>query len=169
MCTENEVRKVIQGAGLIGDPSYIPWLIGHMADDKWARLAGESFSMITGADLALLDLERKPPENIDSGSNDDPEDENVDMDADEDLPWPDQVRVQAWWTQHGTRFAQGTRHFVGAPVSRNHCLDVLKNGYQRQRIAAAYHLCLLAPGTPLFEWRAPAWRQQRELEQIGQL
>jgi hypothetical protein len=50
-----------------------------------------------------------------------------------------------------------------APPSRAHCIGILKNGFQRQRIAAAYHVCLLNPGTPLFEWRAPAWRQQREL------
>jgi uncharacterized protein (TIGR02270 family) len=160
------VRALIQGTGLAGDPTYISWLIGHMADDKLARLAGEAFSVITGADLAWLDLERKPPENIETGPNDDPDDADVEMDADDGLPWPDQSRVQAWWAQHGPRFSPGSRHFVGAPVTRSHCIDVLKNGYQRQRIVAAYHLCLLNPGTPLFEWRAPAWRQQRELAQM---
>jgi uncharacterized protein (TIGR02270 family) len=162
-----KARTLLQGAGCVGDPAYIPWLIGHMTGDKLARLAGEAFSMITGVDLAELDLERDPPEAIGAGPNDDPDDGNVDMDADEDLPWPDGTRVQAWWTQHGARFTQGVRHFVGAPVSRNHCVDVLKNGYQRQRVAAAYHLCLQNPGTPLFEWRAPAWRQQHELARIA--
>src|SRR5262249_35410179 len=51
-----DLRWVIQGGGIAGDPTYIPWLIGHMADDQYARLAGEAFSSITGADLALLDL-----------------------------------------------------------------------------------------------------------------
>jgi uncharacterized protein (TIGR02270 family) len=160
------LRAIIRGTGYIGDPKYVPWLIGHMANDEFARLAGESFSMIAGVDLAWLDLERKPPEDFASGPNDDPEDENVDMDEDDDLPWPDQAKVQAWWNQNGARFTTGVRHFMGAPPSRAHCIDVLKNGYQRQRIAAAYHLCLLNPGTPLFEWRAPAWRQQRELAQM---
>jgi uncharacterized protein (TIGR02270 family) len=162
-----KVRMLLQGSGLVGDPAYVPWLIGQMTDDKLARLAGEAFTLITGVDLADLDLERNAPEDLETGPNDDPEDPNVDMDADEDLPWPDQKLVQAWWTRHGARFAQGSRHLVGAPVSRDHCVDVLKSGYQRQRIAAAYHLCLLNPGTPLFEWRAPAWRQQRELAQLA--
>jgi uncharacterized protein (TIGR02270 family) len=161
-----KIRKQIQGAGLSGDVAYVPWLIGHMADDKLARAAGEAFSTITGADLALLDLERKPPHTIEAGPNDDPEDADVEMDADESLPWPDQRLVQAWWAQNGSRFAQGVRQFMGAPITRANCIEVLKNGYQRQRIAAAYHLCLLNPGTPLFEWRAPAWRQQRELAQM---
>jgi len=160
------LHTIIRGSGYIGDPRYVPWLISHMANDEMARVAGESFSTITGLDLAWLDLERKPPEDLQSGPNDDPEDENVDMDEDDDLPWPDQIKVQAWWDQNGARFTTGVRHFMGAPPSPAHCIDVLKNGYQRQRIAAAHHLCLLNPGTPLFEWRAPAWRQQRELAQM---
>jgi uncharacterized protein (TIGR02270 family) len=159
-------RAVIKGSGYVGDAKYVPWLISRMSDDKFARLAGEAFSMITGLDLAWFDLERKPPEEFESGPNDDVENDDVGMDEDDGLPWPDQARVQAWWDQHGSRFTSGVRHFMGAPPSRGHCIDVLKNGFQRQRIAAAYHLCLLNPGTPLFEWRAPAWRQQRELDQL---
>jgi hypothetical protein len=52
---------------------------------------------------------------------------------------------------------------MGEPLNRENCLRVLKEGFQRQRIAAALYLSLLNPGTPLFEWRAPAWRQQRLL------
>jgi hypothetical protein len=55
---------------------------------------------------------------------------------------------------------------MGAPVTRAHCIDVLKNGYQRQRILAAHYLCLLDPGTPLFNTSAPAWRQQKLLAQM---
>jgi hypothetical protein len=44
---------------------------------------------------------------------------------------------------------------------------LLKNGFQRQRMAAAIYLCLLKPGTPLFNCAAPAWRQQRLLEKMG--
>lgn len=161
------LRLVIKGAGYVGDPKYIPWLIGHMASAELARVAGESFSMITGLDLAQPPFELARPENFESGPTDDPEDESVAMDEDDGLPWPDQPSVQAWWNDRGARFTTGVRHFMGRPPSRDHCIDVLKTGYQRQRIAAAYHLCLLSPGTPLFEWRAPAWRQRRELAQMA--
>ena len=83
------LRWLIQGAGIVGDPTYVPWLIGHMDKVETARLAGEAFSLITGLDLALLDLERKPPEDFESGPNDDPDDPNVEMDEDDGLPWPD--------------------------------------------------------------------------------
>jgi uncharacterized protein (TIGR02270 family) len=154
---------LIKGAGLIGDPTYVPWLMKHMADDKLARLAGESFSLITGADLALLDLERPPPEDLQSGPNDDPNDANVDMDQGDDLPWPDLERIERWWAQNSARFVAGQRYFVGAPVTREQGIEVLRTGYQRQRILAAQHLCLLEPGSVLFEWRAPAWRQSQVL------
>ena len=84
-------RTLIQGTGIAGDPFYVPWLIKQMADEKTTRLAGESFSFMTGLDLAYLDLERKPPEGVEFGPTDNPEDEEVAMDADDSLPWPDPV------------------------------------------------------------------------------
>jgi len=156
-------RRMMRLAGWVGDVQVIPWLISLMADDVWARLAGESFSMITGADLALLDIERKPPEGIDFGPNDNPDDDNVAMDEDDSLPWPDQAKVQAWWQANAARFAPGQRYFAGEPPSPAHCMHVLKTKGQRQRIMAAEYLCLLRPGTKLFPVAAPAWRQSRWL------
>jgi uncharacterized protein (TIGR02270 family) len=160
------IRLLIQGIGIAGDPHYVPWLIQQMQDLKLSRLAGESFSYITGLDLAYLDLERKPPEGVDFGPNDDPNDDNVAMDEDDGLPWPDVEKISNWWQANDQRFAPGTRYFMGEPPSTAHCLDVLKNGYQRQRMAAAIYLCLLKPGTPLFNCAAPAWRQQRLLAKM---
>jgi hypothetical protein len=56
---------------------------------------------------------------------------------------------------------------MGKPPTWEHCLDVLKNGFQRQRIAAAEYLCLLRSGTPLFNTSAPAWRQKRLLDKMS--
>jgi uncharacterized protein (TIGR02270 family) len=163
----SSLRWLIRGAGLVGDPAYVPWLIGHMADNKTTRLAGEAFCLITGLDLAWLDLEVKPPESFDSGPNDDPNDPNVEMDEDDGLPWPDTLQIQAWWQANSQHFQPGTRYFMGAPLNRDTCLRVLKDGFQRPRIAAALYLSLLNPGTPLFEWRAPARRQRRLLAEMA--
>jgi uncharacterized protein (TIGR02270 family) len=138
-----------------------------MADPKTARVAGEAFTLITGVDLSIAQLDGDPPERFESAPNDDPDDSDVEMDADEGLPWPDVNKVQAWWDANGHKFQPGTRYFMGAPVTRQHCIDVLKRGYQRQRILAAHYLCLLEPGTPLFNTSAPAWRQQRLLAQMS--
>jgi uncharacterized protein (TIGR02270 family) len=161
------LRWAIQGAGITGEASYVSWLVGYMSDDKLSRAAGEAFSLITGADLALLDLERKPPEGVESGPTDNPSDPNVDMDQDDGLPWPDPARVESWWAKHQSRFTPGNRYFLGESATRAHCTAVLKNGYQRQRVLAAQYLCLLEPGTVLFNTSAPAWRQQQLLGQLN--
>jgi len=59
----------------------------------------------------------------------------------------------------------GRRYFMGAPVTREHCIGVLTRGRQRQRSLAAHYLCLLEAGTPLFNTAAPAWRQERWLQE----
>jgi uncharacterized protein (TIGR02270 family) len=162
-----QLRWLILGSGIAGDPKYIAWLIKHTHEDTTARLAGESFSLITGVDLSALNLGRAQPEGFEGGPNDEPDDPDVEMDLDDGLPWPDSTKVEKWWAANSGRFAPGTRYFMGAPVTREHCIDVLKNGYQRQRILAAQYLCLLDPGTPLFNTSAPAWRQQRLLAKMG--
>ena len=164
--TLKDARRVINGSGIAGDAAYVPWLIEQMADPARARLAGEAFSTISGMQLGQAALDQPAPENFEFGPNDDPDDPNVDMDRDDGLSWPHVDRIKKWWAVNASRFQPGTRYFMGAPVTRAHCIDVLKNGYQRQRILAAHYLCLLNPGTPLFNTSAPAWRQQRLLAQM---
>ena len=74
---------------IIGDPMYIPWLINLMTVPEVSRVAGEAISMITGVDLAYDDLDGEWPEGFESGPAENPEDEDVAMDSDEDLPWPE--------------------------------------------------------------------------------
>jgi uncharacterized protein (TIGR02270 family) len=164
-------RRLIRRCGVLGDAYFVPWLIGQMADLPVSRLAGEAFTLMTGADLAKLDLERKPPDGASDGQfggpNEDPADDNVALDEDESLPWPDPERVQGWWQANQGNFTAGQRFFMGAPPSPAQALKVLREGYQRQRIAAAQWACLLTPGTKLFPTAAPAWRQQRWLAEMG--
>jgi hypothetical protein len=61
----------------------------------------------------------------------------------------------------------GQRFFMGEPPDAQNCRRVLRHGGQRQRIAAAEHLCLLEPGTRLFPTNAPAWQQQRWLDAMS--
>ena len=153
----------IRGSGIIGDPAYVPWLINEMSKPATARRAAKSFSLITAVDLAVSGLHTNRPEDFESGPTDNPEDVDVVPDADDGLPWPNPEKVQQWWAVNGSRFQKGTRYFMGQPVTREHCIGVLKSGYQRQQILAAHYLCLLEPGAPLFNISAPAWRQQRLL------
>ena len=157
-------RLLITAIGVHGDPSSIPWLIEQMDVPEHARVAGEAFSMITGVDLAYDDLERDRPEGFESGPTENPEDEDVALDPDEDLPWPAPELIARWWQANAARFAAAQRYLCGQPVTEAHCREVLRAGFQRQRIAAALELALMRADRPLFEWRAPAFRQQAALK-----
>lgn len=156
-------RNLTAGSGMVGDPLYVPWLIKQMEIPEMARLAGESFSFITGADFAYEDLEGERPEGFEYAPTENAQDGEVALDADEGLPWPDPKKVQAWWNANKSHFQTGIRYLVGAPISEAQCQKVLREGFQRQRCAAALELALLKPDERLFEVRAPGWRQQRLL------
>ncbi|BBP59401.1 TIGR02270 family protein [Pseudomonas sp. St316] len=156
-------RVGIQAIGLLGDPVCVPWLIQQMSDLPYARVAGEAFSLITGADLALLDLELQDLPDFDAGPNDDPQDPNVAMDPDENLPWPDPQLITAWWQAHGGDFQAGVGYVLGQPQSESSFQQVLAQGQQRQRIAAVCGIARYRPTEVLFPTSAPAWRQKRLL------
>ena len=58
----SRLRLAALGAGAAGDPALAGVLIEWMGIEAVARVAGEAFSTITGADLAYLDLDQDPPE-----------------------------------------------------------------------------------------------------------
>ena len=161
------IRLAIIAAGTIGDPALVPWLISLMSQLPLARLAGESFTMIAGVDLAYRDLERKPPEDFNAGPTEDPKDENVEMDPDDNLPWPEPTLVQKWWDKNRSQFQNGTRCLLGKPMTAEWLKTVLRDGRQRQRAAAALELAIRNPGQPLFNVKAPGFRQIELLGKPG--
>lgn len=149
------VSTTLRAASWAGDVQVVPWLIKHMADDRNARLAGEAFSFITGANLVKLDLDRTgtPPADVPG--------EHVAYD--DTLPWPDPDAVRAWWLRQARFLPHDVRCFSGAPVSQSICQAVLISAGQQQRYSAALLKSLTNPGTPLFNVAAPAHRQERLL------
>lgn len=160
------IRCAVIGAGVIGDPVLVPWIIEKMKIPELARVAGEAFTMITGADIDQEELRSRRPEGFAAGPNDDPDDENVAMDADDNLPWPNSESIRLWWNEHKGTFQGGARYLLGKPIATEHLRHVLKTGCQRQRAAAALELALMQPGKPLFNVRAPGFRQRIEVEHI---
>lgn len=155
-------RLAIQAAGAAGDPVRLPWLLERCAEPALARVAGEAIALITGVDIAFLDLDGEPPAGFTPpGPTDDPADPEVDTDPDEHLPWPDPAKLSRWLSKQS--FAEGVRHLCGKPIDAAWCQQVLRDGYQRQRLAAAHELAALDPAAPLFDVTAPAWVQRQRL------
>jgi uncharacterized protein (TIGR02270 family) len=160
------VRLATIGTGVLGDPEAVPALIERMRNPELARVAGEAFTMITGVDIAYQDLDANKPEGFESGPTENPKDEDVSMEPDENLPWPKPEVIQNWWTKHQGQFSKGTRHLLGKPMTPEWLYQVLREGRQRQRAAAALEIALRQRGTKLFEVRAPGFRQQKILAEL---
>jgi uncharacterized protein (TIGR02270 family) len=153
-------RLAVLGAGIVGDPLSVAWLIKKMESPQWARLAGEAFTMITGVDLAYHGLSIDPPTEADARKD---ADDIVPLSYESNLRWPSPVLVEHWWAEHGEEFAPGARYLGGKPVSVAQAIEVLVHGKQRLRAAAALDLALLVPERTVFEVRARGTMQEREL------
>jgi uncharacterized protein (TIGR02270 family) len=151
-------RQSLIGAGIVGDPAVIPWLIRRMESQDLSRLAGEAFTMITGVDLAYHDLDRPiSPE----GADEAPIEEVLDLEYESNLPLPSPVHVQQWWEKNGHEFSPNTRYLAGKPISAQSARETLVAGKQRLRAAAALQLALLRSDEVLFEVRSRGdWQQQ---------
>jgi uncharacterized protein (TIGR02270 family) len=154
-------RQSVIGAGIVGDPTSIPWLIKKMESAELARLAGEAFTMMTGVDLAYHDLDQDPTAR--DGAEDVPIEEVLELDYESNLPWPSAERLERWWRENQHTFSDGIRHLAGKPITSESLQQVLATGKQRQRAAAALELALLRHDMALFEVRSPGKAQLRVL------
>ena len=158
-------RCALVGTGALGDPELIDDLLMLMEKDEFSRVAGEAFSMITGVDIEYEDLDGEPPEGFSSGPSEDFDDEDIAMDPDEDLPWPNPALIRDWWQAHFKDYRYGTRYLRGKKKDFPSLINAVVHGNQRQRKAAALELALREPEKPLFETRAPGKRQLMLLKQ----
>jgi uncharacterized protein (TIGR02270 family) len=156
-------RSVVRATGILGDPIYMPWLLDCMQEPDLARIAGDAAATITGLDIAYLDLDRDVPEGFEAGPNDNADDDDVALDEDEWLPWPDMQKLSTWWRSNGSRFPAGTAFFLGRPKASADWLGALSDGFQHQRRAAALELAIRQPDKPMFEARARGRQQRRQL------
>ncbi|MCP4429837.1 MAG: TIGR02270 family protein [Gammaproteobacteria bacterium] len=144
-----DVRSVIKASAILGDPHAVNWLISKMSQLDVCQLCGEAFSQITGIELVQnqLVLEEAPP--LEGNTDEKIESEDLVLDEDENLPWPDVDKIKTIWTNHGSNFIAGQRYFLGRNISSNLLKDKLISANQRQRQAAAIELALLEPEAPL--------------------
>jgi hypothetical protein len=103
---------------------------------------------------------------FEGGPSEEPEDEEVDMDPDEDLPWPNLETDK----KNGGRSIKenidaGYVISGGKRMTNRSLMDALIYGTQTQRAAAALELAVRDPFIPLFETRASGKGAKMELLQ----
>ena len=154
-------RLALQVAGAIGDPALVEDLMEAMNNVVLSRIAGESFARITGVDLSFSDLDGDAPEAYDESVFDDPDDPQVELPYDHDLPWPVRDSVKSWWENHHEDFVAGRSYFLGKPLGAEALHEGLEKGTQPQRTTATLLLALLAPGGVMLETKERGQRQLR--------
>lgn len=155
-------REAIDAAAAWGDARVVPWLLGLLGEPAVARLAGWAITTLTGIDPVAEKLTAPPPAGFSAGPTDSPFEHEVRMDPDARLPWPDAKKLLARWADAGGRSPAGARLLGGRPRDAAALAAALRDGPQRARALAALDLHLLSAGEqPLFEVRAPAFRQIR--------
>lgn len=167
LAKSNALKTAIIATGIAGYTDGVGWLIKMMEQTELARLAGEAFSLITGVDLEYNDLirdEAEAEENTAKDDDDDPFDDDDDDEVDDDeqdLPMPDPVLVAHWWRQYQPHFNTGTRYLAGRVINDGNLLDILQQGLQRQRQAAALELALSEPTNAFLATTVKGSKQQR--------
>jgi uncharacterized protein (TIGR02270 family) len=143
-------RQIVQAVGILGDPHAIDWLIGKTQLPELSRLAGEAFTSISGIDLEAnqLALADDHP-GVPSGALDDENSDKVEMDDDENLPWPNPPAIAQYWAGIRGRFQDGERYLLGMPVEQLNTEMASSPLTQRQLRAMAMELALKAPGQGL--------------------
>lgn len=147
---EEQSRNVIRATGILGDPHAVNWLIAKMQDTSMARSAGEAFTLITGIDLEVSELVHERDEDVEEQ----PDDDFVEIDEDEGLPWPDYEKIKKFWMLNGRNFISGKRYFLGRLVSADFIKSQLNTMSQRQLMASAYELALVDSSMPLLNYKA---------------
>lgn len=147
---KERVRDVIYATAVLGDPQAVDWLLRLMNEQKLARVAGEAFTTITGIQLEPNQLHIDVADSPTVIPKDEPEDENLELDPDEHLPWPDAHKVASVWASRKATFTAGHRYFLGRAIEEDVLKHQLRHGFQRRRRMAAVELALMQAQQVLF-------------------
>jgi len=167
---QNETQRLsIIGLGYFGKSNSIQQLIHVMENPELSRIAGYAFSTITGIDLEQADLVVDQPNDFSAGPSEEPEDVDVRVDPDEDLPWPDVEKLKSWWslTENENRFLATERYLAGKPFSKLQLQRMLRSGNQQQRIFSANSLGAYERNKPIFNVLSPTKYQTIALERYS--
>ena len=159
LCAKPDIRTAVKVAGASGDPYYLDWLANLLSDKTLARVAGEAIQAIAGMDLYAPPFRVPAPRAEPQKPSDDPQDQDISVDEDRDLPWPNAMAITKHLREESNRLTIGVRYLLGEPVTSEWAAQLLHSGRQRHRIIAAIIMALQDPRTGLFPFGMPGWRQ----------
>jgi uncharacterized protein (TIGR02270 family) len=154
------LRAALAGAGALGDPALMPWVLERIGEANAARSAVAALVLLTGVDLDREKLVGEAPAELEEAPGDE---EEIVGDEDDGWPWPEVEAVRRWWGKRGGAFPRGVRVLWGKPLSEAGVEEALRRGNQVARAAAAVERGLRRPERGVFEVRARGDFQAAEL------
>jgi uncharacterized protein (TIGR02270 family) len=148
-------RAALWSLGHIGTREAVDVCLLAMKNPKLARMGGEAYCAITGANLERDKLTAPEPEDPPT-----PAFENDDLDAilvprPEDLwPLPDQQLVRKHWAEVAARFQPGRRYLRGLPHDGHALLSAIVTGPMLRRADHAFEMFVRSEGRFDVETRA---------------
>ena len=161
--SEQTLPAALVGAGALGDPSCIPWVLETIARrPAFARSAASVYVTITGVKADPPLFVREPTR--------EPHDDEVALhlgDPNDDLPTPMSDELQAHWAIARSQFREGERYLGGRPLTPAWLRQCLREGLQPWRASAAIELSLGSADKLLFPVFAPQRLQKALLVQAA--
>jgi hypothetical protein len=151
MGNSKTLRFGIIAVGQLGDPALIGNLIPLMENDQLSELVSDALRLISGIDPQLDCLEH---EGLQAGQQNYSYPDNLDKDLHSRLPSP----TERWWLDRQSAFEPGIRYLGGHELKPESTMELLMNGTQANRAAAALELGLVERSLPIFEIRQRADR-----------
>jgi uncharacterized protein (TIGR02270 family) len=160
-------KDALWALGFCGHIEVAESCLEFMGDAQLARLAGESFSAVTGLEIKeqfaveVVEEEQEQPIPL----------EEEDLDADlipppeAALPVPHVGEVRKWWQAERRRFDTRTRYLSGKPWEWNTLLESLAGAPMRRRHTLALDLARRGSGQIHVNTRALAHHQRLQLLQ----
>lgn len=143
-------------------------------DERTAKLAAEAFGEITGlSGLTQEFLAAKPSKDAAEAGDDEPLslddddlDEDLELDATDELPLLDPFSVASWYEKNRHRFSKNERYLLGNIYSADSIIEALITFPMRRRHELAIELALRTGARRWVTTDAFARRQVRELKQL---
>jgi uncharacterized protein (TIGR02270 family) len=147
-------RWGIWALGTIGSRKAAEHCLLAMKRPKLARMAGEAYCAITGAELARDKLVLPEPDEPTPDFAADNLDADLVPTREQQWPLPDPDAVQRHWTSCAARIQDGARYIRGRPVSLNALADAIQSAPMLRRSDYAYELYVRTQGKYDVETRA---------------
>lgn len=156
--------EALRAVGLLGTVDAARASLALMREKRWAPLAAEAFSMVTGRVMEPAAEAQEPGDEDADLAEPSPE-----YAAEVDLPRPDVAAVEAWWAEQAKRFEPTARYVQGQPLGQVALLDALRDGSMYRRRSLGLVLALRTQGEVGLTTDAWARVQRAQLEAARRL